>query len=73
MSGIRPNSCSFTLQSRGGELKTLEWQSQRSSSNLEKAFDLICNYLSGRQQFTVLNGVKSDVLPMSMGIPHTPE
>ena len=31
--------------------------------------DLICNYRSGRQQFTVLNGVKSDLLPVSMGIP----
>ena len=31
--------------------------------------DLIRNYLSGRQQFTVLNGVKSDLLPVSMGIP----
>ena len=31
--------------------------------------DLIRNYLSGRQQFTVLNGVKSDLLPESMGIP----
>ena len=31
--------------------------------------DLICNYLSGRQQFTALNGVKSDLLPVSMGIP----
>ena len=31
--------------------------------------DLIRNYLSGRQQFTVLNGVKSDLLPLSMGIP----
>ena len=31
--------------------------------------DLICNYLSGRQQFTVLNGVKLFFLPVSMGIP----
>ena len=31
--------------------------------------DLMRNYLSGRQQFTVLNGVKSDLLPVSMGIP----
>ena len=31
--------------------------------------DLICNYLSGRPQFTVLNGVRSDLLPVSMGIP----
>ena len=31
--------------------------------------DLIRNYLSGRQQFTVLNGVKSELLPVSMGIP----
>ena len=31
--------------------------------------DLICNYLSGRPQFTVLNGVKSTLLPVSMGIP----
>ena len=31
--------------------------------------DLICNYLSGRQQFTVLNGIRSDLLPVSIGIP----
>ena len=31
--------------------------------------DLIRNYLSGRQQFTVLNGVKSELLPVRMGIP----
>ena len=31
--------------------------------------DLICNYLSGRQQFTVLNGVKLELLPVRMGIP----
>ena len=31
--------------------------------------DLIHNYLSGRKQFTVLNGVKSELLPVSMGIP----
>ena len=34
----------------------------------DSLFDLICNYLSGRQQITVLNGVKSD-LPLSMGTP----
>ena len=27
------------------------------------------SYLTGRKQFTVLNGVKSDLLPVSMGIP----
>ena len=31
--------------------------------------DLICNYLSGRQQFTALNGIKWVFLPVSMGIP----
>ena len=31
--------------------------------------DLIRNYLSGRQQFTLLNGRKSDLLPVSMGMP----
>ena len=31
--------------------------------------DLIFNYLSWRLQFTVLNGVKSNLLPVSMGIP----
>ena len=32
--------------------------------------DLIHNYLSGREQiFTVLNGVKSELLPVSVGIP----
>ena len=31
--------------------------------------DLICSYLSGRQQLTVLHGVKSDLLPVSIGIP----
>ena len=31
--------------------------------------DLICSYLCGRQQFTVLNGVKSDLLSVSLGIP----
>ena len=30
---------------------------------------LTCNYLSGRQQFTTLNCVKSDLLPVSMMIP----
>ena len=32
-------------------------------------FDLICDYLNRRIQFTVLNGVKSDLLPVTMGIP----
>ena len=31
--------------------------------------DLMCNYLSGRQQFTLLNSVKSDFLPVLVGIP----
>ena len=60
------------------------WKGSRSGLRrfLKKAFDnaphefgvtgslleLIRNYLSGRQQFTVLNGVKSDLLPVSMGI-----
>ena len=32
-------------------------------------FDWIKDYLSGRIQFTVLNGVKSDMLPVTTGIP----
>ena len=31
--------------------------------------DSIKDYLSGRLQFTVLNGVKSDILPVTTGIP----
>ena len=31
--------------------------------------DWIKDYLSGRMQFTVLNGVKSDILPITTGIP----
>ena len=31
--------------------------------------DWIKDYLSGRMQFTVLNGVKSDILPVTTGIP----
>ena len=40
---------------------------------LENSFgalvDWIKDYLSGRMQFTVLNGVKSDVLTVTTGIP----
>ena len=32
-------------------------------------YDWLSNYLNGRQQFTVLNGVRSDLLPVTMGIP----
>ena len=46
-------------------LKKLNCEFGVNSSLLE----LICNYLSGRPQFTVLNGVRSDLLPVSMGIP----
>ena len=31
--------------------------------------DRLSNYLNRRQQFTVLNGVRSDLLPVTMGIP----
>ena len=31
--------------------------------------DWLESYLTGRKQFTMLNGVKSDLLPVSMGIP----
>ena len=31
--------------------------------------DWLKSYLTGRKQFTVLNGVKSDLLSVSMGIP----
>ena len=31
--------------------------------------DWLKSYLSERQQFTVLNGTKSDMLPVSYGIP----
>ena len=31
--------------------------------------DWLKSYLTGRKQFTVLNGVESDLLPVSMGIP----
>ena len=31
--------------------------------------DWLKSYLTGRKQFTVLNGVKSDLLPVSIGIP----
>ena len=31
--------------------------------------DWIKDYLSGRMQFTVLNGVKSDILPVTTGVP----
>ena len=35
-----------------------------------KAFNVVVrDYLSGRMQFTVLNGVKSDILPVTTGIP----
>ena len=31
--------------------------------------DWLSNYLNARQQFTVLNGVRSDLLPVTIGIP----
>ena len=44
-----------------------------SAKKLENSFgallDWIKDYLSGRMQFTVLNGVKSDELPVTTGIP----
>lgn len=40
-------------------------------TKLNREFGVTCslrNYLHGRQQFTMLNGVKSELLPVSMGI-----
>ena len=48
---------------------TLIMKLQRHFGIKGSTLDWLKSYLTGRKQFTVLNGVESDLLPVSMGIP----
>ena len=48
---------------------TLIMKLERHFGIKESTRDWLKSYLTGRKQFTVLNGVMSDLIPVSMGIP----
>ena len=48
---------------------TLLKKLRRDFGITDTLLEWLSNYLNGRQQFTVLNGVRSDLLPVTIGIP----
>ena len=48
---------------------TLLKKLRRDFGMTDTLLDWLSNYLNGRQQFTVLNGVRSDLLPVTIGVP----